>query len=1003
MKLATYNCKNFKSNTKMICELINTNDICFFIEHWLAEEEAYLFNELNSTKSILFESEFSLSENRRGRPFGGKCWVIDERFNVLSYETISGCVSRVVISGRDGFKCVIYGVWIPFDDNTPERLSIIQSTLSLLESELCVNNENNVMIIGDFNCDLSRGKRFDRLLARFIVENDLSDAISLFDQKCDHTYSNNVYKATIDHIIVNSDARLMIEECRIIDNALCLSDHRAIVCSIRSISGVSDGSYTDNNVVMSDTILEKSLHKFPWANELFLDSYTNILDKCLSEFIEDLFNLALNQIDFIDQVCEMLPKIMIKVARDAEKSCGLSTSNSVRRNQKVVNLGNEADYFISEIKRIVMLNDDTRTRNSDRLKLLRRELRRIQRKATFNNVSNRALRLESMLRLDKGEFWRRISAFRRKNKKRASVTNKQPTARDFIDFYSDLFSHNDRVSSSEHIVIEEEVKKHFNELKDINYDVRVSEESIMDSISELKSHKACGVDGICNEMLKCGGNPPRSLVYLLKVFYSSILNTGHIPSGLCVSLLKPIPKKGTMNGPSDYRPISISSVLATIFETVLLERMSFIRETSATQFGYKANTSCKSTFFVVNEVMQYYQAGHSPLHIVALDAKKAFDKLWREGLFFKLINKADNIVWRALYAYYSQSSIIVSVDKCRSQEFRTTQGVKQGGKLSPYLFNYFIDGLIQENNALNVGALIGEFNLSTIGYCDDLALLSPLASHMQLLLDNAARYAAKWKMEFNSQKSSAYSVNRNFSHDFYLGGLSVPKCESLIYLGLPIGSDSFVGEFFDAKMRRTEKSLYSLYGLGCNKSGLNPRRTAFIYKQYCQSIVKYGLENLYLSNSRLRLLNIRQNVLVKSVLGLSPYCRTKPLFQALRIEQFTQLYSKHKVFFIKQIESNMLTRGLFAYLNDYYLTRSPTRYSFICQLRQVEELTSILTCILNYKQLLDAIDTKFANNDIELAETIKEILDSYNVVNFFKYVKLLNDTLKIDFRNVTVS
>ena len=69
-------------------------------------------------------------------------------------------------------------------------------------------------------------------------------------------------------------------------------------------------------------------------------------------------------------------------------------------------------------------------------------------------------------------------------------------------------------------------------------------------------------------------------------------------------------------------------------------------------------------------------------------------------------------------------------------------------------------------------------------------------------------------------------------------------------------------------MTKSEKAFYSLRGLGCKLSGLNPRALAFIYKQFCQSIIRYGLEIINLSNSRLRLLNIRQNILIKKCLGL---------------------------------------------------------------------------------------------------------------------------------------
>ena len=75
-----------------------------------------------------------------------------------------------------------------------------------------------------------------------------------------------------------------------------------------------------------------------------------------------------------------------------------------------------------------------------------------------------------------------------------------------------------------------------------------------------------------------------------------------------------------------------------------------------------------------------------------------------------------------------------------------------------------------------------------------------------------------------------------------------------------------------------DKSFYSLRGLGCKPSDLSPKMIAIVFKQFCQPIIKYGFENLYLNESKLRLLNIRQNILLKRTLGLSIFCRTKPLF-----------------------------------------------------------------------------------------------------------------------------
>ena len=76
---------------------------------------------------------------------------------------------------------------------------------------------------------------------------------------------------------------------------------------------------------------------------------------------------------------------------------------------------------------------------------------------------------------------------------------------------------------------------------------------------------------------------------------------------------------------------------------------------------------------------------------MSLDATKAFDKLWRAGLFYKLYDRINISLWRAIVSYYKQSKIIVKIQNERSDEYRTNEGVKQGGVLSPHLFNFFIN------------------------------------------------------------------------------------------------------------------------------------------------------------------------------------------------------------------------------------------------------------------------------------------------------------------------
>ena len=69
--------------------------------------------------------------------------------------------------------------------------------------------------------------------------------------------------------------------------------------------------------------------------------------------------------------------------------------------------------------------------------------------------------------------------------------------------------------------------------------------------------------------------------------------------------------------------------------------MKFINKINDNQFGYKRKTSCKNAYFAVNEAINFYRRKKSNFFLFSLDASKAFDKLWRCGLFFKLINELD--------------------------------------------------------------------------------------------------------------------------------------------------------------------------------------------------------------------------------------------------------------------------------------------------------------------------------------------------------------------------
>jgi hypothetical protein len=112
-----------------------------------------------------------------------------------------------------------------------------------------------------------------------------------------------------------------------------------------------------------------------------------------------------------------------------------------------------------------------------------------------------------------------------------------------------------------------------------------------------------GNDGVSsNILLNCDDNFIKSKLFF---FYKYIFKYGVIPKGLNITHIRPIIKDKSLssNDLNNLRPISISNVLAQIFERLLGYRLNEIKETLQKQFGYKSRTSCTHALFIFKETI----------------------------------------------------------------------------------------------------------------------------------------------------------------------------------------------------------------------------------------------------------------------------------------------------------------------------------------------------------------------------------------------------------------
>ena len=110
-----------------------------------------------------------------------------------------------------------------------------------------------------------------------------------------------------------------------------------------------------------------------------------------------------------------------------------------------------------------------------------------------------------------------------------------------------------------------------------------------------------------------------------------------------------------------------------------------------------------------------------------LDASKALD-LVDHGIHKMLDQGLPTTVVRFLLLWYQSQQLNVHWNGQTSESFGVSNGVCQGGVLSPVLFAIYVDNLLLELERCGVGFYCECDFVGAVCYADDLALLAPSGS-----------------------------------------------------------------------------------------------------------------------------------------------------------------------------------------------------------------------------------------------------------------------------------
>ena len=412
------------------------------------------------------------------------------------------------------------------------------------------------------------------------------------------------------------------------------------------------------------------------------------------------------------------------------------------------------------------------------------------------------------------EFWHYLRSINEDNS-RDKNEEEVPIDNLFTHFTNLHSKPNANRSLTNEISALEDFKQDHNHLDD-----EISLKEIENATKLLKSKKAPGSDRIRNEMLKTG-------IWYLKnsicKLFNLILKCGFFPSSWCEGIITPIYKSGNKSDPSNYRGICINSCLGKLFTSVLNIRLQhYLNKENIlhrAQIGFLPNHRTSDHIFTLRTLIDKHvtHSTKGKLFTCFIDFKKAFDSIWHDGLFYKLLqNKIGGKFYDLIKNLYSKSKCSIKFGFQRTEYFEYANGVRQGCILSPMLFNLYLNEIPTLLDTMKTDPVLlpDGSKLNCLLYADDLILISHTAEGLQTALNTLSQFCNDWLLNINLKKTKVVIFQKKLrkstlnDHYFHINREKIETVSNYTYLGVNFTSN---GNFRDNKINLKEKTRRSIF------------------------------------------------------------------------------------------------------------------------------------------------------------------------------------------------